>query len=96
MDTNKLKNLAKDLSNDFPRSPRETLGGYVLAGRILDKCRATLAGTNGEYHFNCPLDNFFFNFAGILGRSSKRLSRRELRMKRLPNGLRRRQKKDRG
>jgi hypothetical protein len=32
---------------------------------MLDKCRATLNGTNGEYHFNCPLDNIFLGFAGI-------------------------------
>lgn len=60
-----LKNLALDLSQDYPRSPRETLGGYVIAGRALDKCRATLAGTNGEYHFDCPLDRVFFDFTGI-------------------------------
>jgi hypothetical protein len=61
----KLKKLAKDLNKDFPRSPRETIGGYVLAGRALDKCRADLNGTVGEYHFNCPLDQVFFNFTGI-------------------------------
>lgn len=66
MDTSKLKVLAKDLSKDFPRSPRETLAGYVIAGRTLDKCRAKLVGTNGEYHFDCPLDNMFFGFAGIV------------------------------
>ena len=61
-----LKSLAPDLANgEFPRSPRETLGGYVVAARTLDKCRAELAGTNGDYHFDCPLDNFFFSFAGI-------------------------------
>jgi hypothetical protein len=37
----------------------------VIAGRTLDKCRAELAGTLGEYHFDCPLDNVFFDFAGI-------------------------------
>jgi hypothetical protein len=71
MDTNKLKILPKDLSKDFPRSPRETLAGYVIAGRTLDKCRATLVGTNGEYHFDCPLDNIFFGFAGIVSEEFK-------------------------
>jgi hypothetical protein len=60
-----LRLLAKDLTRDFPRSPRETLGGYILAARILDKCRAVVAGTNGEYNFNCPLDRLFFDFTGI-------------------------------
>jgi hypothetical protein len=60
-----LKALAKDLTKDFPRSPRETLGGYVLAARALDKCRATLNGTHGEYNYDCPLDKIFFEFAGI-------------------------------
>jgi hypothetical protein len=63
--THTLRDLAKNLSRDYPRSPRETLGGYVIAARTLDKCRATLAGTPGEYHFDCPLDNFFFAFAEI-------------------------------
>jgi hypothetical protein len=43
------------------------LGGYVLAQRCVDKCRAELAGTAGEYHFDCPLDNFFLGFAEIKG-----------------------------
>jgi hypothetical protein len=62
---NALRAKAKDLTKDYPRSPRETLSGYVIAARTLDKCRATLAGTAGEYHFDCPLDNFFFSFAEI-------------------------------
>ena len=49
----------------FPRSPREKLGGYVNAARTLDKCRADIAGTLGDYKFDCPLDNFFFEFAGL-------------------------------
>lgn len=32
---------------------------------MLDKCRAELAGTNGDYHYNCPLDQVFFEFTGI-------------------------------
>lgn len=61
----KVKTLAKDLTKDYPASPRETLGGFVLAKRTLDKCRAFLNGTVGEYHFDCPLDNMFLGFAGI-------------------------------
>ncbi len=60
-----VKSLALDLSKQPPRSPRETLGGYVVAARVLDKCRAALNGTLGEYDFDCYLDNVFFGFAGI-------------------------------
>jgi len=42
------------------------LAGYVIAGRVLDKCRAVIAGTNGEYNFDCPLDNTFLSFTGIM------------------------------
>ncbi|HUA64724.1 MAG TPA: DUF5069 domain-containing protein [Alphaproteobacteria bacterium] len=56
---------AKDLTKEYPRSPRETLAGYVIAARMLDKCRAAISGTLGEYHFDCPLDRYFLQFAGI-------------------------------
>lgn len=65
MPDSSLNKLALDLTTAFPASPRETLGGYVIAKRTLDKCRAALAGTNGEYHFDCPLDNFFLDFVEI-------------------------------
>ena len=54
-----------DLTKQPPRSPRVRLGGYVLVPRMLDKCRAELAGKNGEYHYNCPLDQEFLEFAGV-------------------------------
>ena len=56
---------ALDLTKEFPRSPRETIGGYVVAARTLDKCRAVIAGTAGEYHYDCPLDKMFLEFAGL-------------------------------
>lgn len=56
---------AIDLTKRPPRSPRVRLGGYVILPRILDKCRATLAGTNGEFNFNCPLDQHFMHFVEI-------------------------------
>ncbi|MEO7298288.1 MAG: DUF5069 domain-containing protein [Verrucomicrobiota bacterium] len=65
MNTEKIKLLAKDLTNEFPRSPRETLGGYVLAARCIDKCRAVLNNSAGEFHYDCPLDNFFLSFAEL-------------------------------
>lgn len=60
-----LSDLALDLTQSFPRSPRATLGGYVVLARMLDKCRAVVNGSNGEYHFDCPLDNLFLGFTGI-------------------------------
>jgi hypothetical protein len=60
-----VKKLAPDLTKGFPSSPHAMLGGYVLAKRAVDKARADLAGTIGEYHADCPLDNIFLGFAGI-------------------------------
>jgi len=58
---------ATDLTKQPPRSPYTKLGGYVIMARMIDKGRATIAGTNGEYHFDCPLDNMLFGFKGIKG-----------------------------
>ena len=41
------------------------LGGYAVLPRLLDKARADIAGTIGEYHTNCMLDEEFLTFAGI-------------------------------
>jgi Domain of unknown function (DUF5069) len=54
-----------DLTKFPPRSPRVRLGGYAILPRCLDKGRATLTGKNGEYHFACPLDQQFLEFAGV-------------------------------
>ena len=54
-----------NLTQRPPRSPRVRLGGYALLPRLLDKCRAEIAGTSGEYHYNCPMDQRFMAFAGI-------------------------------
>jgi hypothetical protein len=56
---------APDLTRRPPRSPRSRLGGFALLPRMLDKGRATLAGTHGEYHYNCPVDRRFLDFVGI-------------------------------
>ncbi len=54
-----------DLSQQPPRSPRVRIRNFAILARALDKCRATVAGTVGEYHFNCPLDQQLFTFKGI-------------------------------
>ncbi|HXN34724.1 MAG TPA: DUF5069 domain-containing protein, partial [Opitutaceae bacterium] len=56
---------APDLTRHPPRSPRVQLGGFIHLPRLLDKARATAAGTNGEYNYDCPLDQHFFVFTGI-------------------------------
>lgn len=54
-----------DLRNRPPRSPRVRLGGYVILPRMLDKCRAVIAGTQGEYDYGCSRDKSFLEFVGI-------------------------------
>jgi hypothetical protein len=54
-----------DLTKQIPRSPNDDLGGFVILPRLIDKCRALLAGKVGEYKYNCPLDRLFFDFSGM-------------------------------
>ena len=54
-----------DLRTQFPRSMRTTLAGYVHLARMIDKCRAVLAGTEGDYIYPCPMDERLMQFAGI-------------------------------
>jgi Domain of unknown function (DUF5069) len=56
---------APDLTQRPPRSTRCKLGGYVLLPRMLDKGRAEVAGKNGEYKFNAPMDQHILNYLGI-------------------------------
>jgi hypothetical protein len=63
--------ISRDLTKQAPHSPRERLAGFAIAIRAVDKCRANLAGTLGEYHYDCPLDNMLFNFKGVTGEQFK-------------------------
>lgn len=54
-----------DLRVHPPRSPRVRLGGFAHLPRLLDKARAVLAGTNGDYQYDTMMDRFFFDFTGI-------------------------------
>jgi hypothetical protein len=61
----------RDLTKQAPHSPRDRIAGFVLASRAVDKCRASLAGTPGEYHYDCPMDKMLFSFKGITGEQFK-------------------------
>jgi hypothetical protein len=58
---------AQDLTKIAPHSPRARIAGYAIAMRAADKCRASLAGTLGEYHYDSTLDNLLFTFKGVTG-----------------------------
>lgn len=73
MATTTSQKNAKDLTREAPRSPRQRLGGYLIMARMIDKGRATLAGTNGDYHFDCPVDNLLFGFKGVHGADVRQL-----------------------
>ena len=59
--------IDRDLTKQAPHSPRERAGGFAIVCRAVDKCRASLAGTLGDYHYDCPLDKQLFSFKGITG-----------------------------
>jgi len=54
-----------NLTKQYPRSPYEKMGEYVMLGRTVDKARAKLENALGEYIYNCPLDERLFEFLRI-------------------------------
>jgi hypothetical protein len=54
-----------DLRTGFPRSMKSKIAGHAHVARMIDKCRAVLAGTEGEYIYPCPMDERLLDFTGI-------------------------------
>ena len=54
-----------DLTKQYPRSPYQKVGGYMMLGRTIDKARAKHENKLGEYIYNCPLDQVLFEFLQI-------------------------------
>lgn len=50
---------AKDLSRERPAPRHRMLSGYPWLPRIIDKARASAAGTLGDYSYPCPIDATF-------------------------------------
>jgi len=44
---------------------KSKLAGYVHLARMIDKCRAVLAGREGEYIYPCPMDERLLEFSRI-------------------------------
>lgn len=70
-DMNGTLNHAPNLTQRPPDSPRLRPGGYVVLARILDKGRAEIAGTAGEYKYNNPIDHHWFRFTGLSAEALK-------------------------
>jgi hypothetical protein len=56
---------APNLTKHAPRSPRTRLGGFAHLPRLIDKARAVAGGVQGDFHYNCPVDQRFFAYSGI-------------------------------
>ncbi len=55
-----------DLTTDYPRSPRDELGGMMILPRAIDKARAQLEGKLGEYvYYGCRFNLKLFNTLGV-------------------------------
>jgi hypothetical protein len=54
-----------DLTKAPPRSPYEKLGGITFLPRAIDKMRAHIAGTAGEYNAKTGYSTQLFEFAGV-------------------------------
>lgn len=67
MNSERLRSLVRDLNRIAPRSPYATLSPDfpAVAARLVDKCRADLLKLQGEYHYNCPMDQRFFRAVGL-------------------------------
>lgn len=56
-----------DLTKSYPRSVHEKTLGIVQLARTIDKGKAVVAGTVGEYNYDCPMDKHLFAFLGMDG-----------------------------
>lgn len=66
-DTQPAKTVrAMDLSREEPRPMDASAGGYPWLPRMIDKARASRAGTLGSYYrFPCPIDSVCLERLGL-------------------------------
>jgi hypothetical protein len=54
-----------NLTEKFPRSPKEQMAGLVHIPRMTDKARAARDNTLGDYIYPCPLDKIMLEFLDV-------------------------------
>lgn len=54
-----------DLTQSFPRSPKETLAGLAHLPRMIDKIRARRMDRLGPYIYPCPMDKMVLGFLDL-------------------------------
>lgn len=54
-----------NLTQEFPRSPREKIADLAHLPRMIDKARAARQNTLGEYIYPCPMDEIMLEFLGV-------------------------------
>ncbi len=54
-----------DLTQEFPRGPREKMAGLVHIPRMIDKARAARQNTLGDYIYPCPMDKIMLEFLKV-------------------------------
>jgi len=56
--------LLDDCSDHKEVCLQAELGGFELAARCIDKCRAALVGWQGDFIYGCPMDRAVFGLGG--------------------------------
>jgi hypothetical protein len=63
---NRIKrNRKMNLTEEFPRGPRERMNDLVHIPRMIDKARAARQNTLGEYIYPCPMDKMMLEFLKV-------------------------------
>lgn len=65
LDSRRRKASRVDLTKSTPQSPYAKMGHIVFVPRTLDKVRAEIAGTLGEYHWRVGMSTRLFDFLEI-------------------------------
>jgi hypothetical protein len=79
---------AKDLAHENPAPMEAKLAGYPWLPRMIDKARASHAGTLGTYYrYPCPIDQACLELLGINADSFREIAHHATEDQEVVNGL---------